>query len=142
MEIEHQQQVGNQPRQELEEYPVWISGQEMIHIQMPFPPGEEGFDLPSQGEHEGDLFGRQIGSIGGNPVDFAPCFEADQKEGVLHGVGVVSESDFGEEKDRGALGDRPMFEDLPLGVFSEAGDEVFALVDPGVKALVVDIAPV
>ena len=71
MEIEHQQQVGNQPRQELEEYPVWISGQEMIHIQMPFPPGEEGFDLPSQGENGGDLFGRQIGSIGGYPVNFA-----------------------------------------------------------------------
>ena len=71
MEIEHQQQVGNQPRQELEEHPVRISGQEMIHVQMPFPPGEKGFDFPSQGENEADLLGRQIGSIGGYPVNFA-----------------------------------------------------------------------
>ena len=105
---------------------MWISGQEMVHVQMPFSPGEESFDFPSQGENEADLFGRQIGSIGDDPVDFAARFEADQKEGVLHGVGVVSESNFGKEKDGGALGDSQGFGDLLLGVFSDASDEVFA----------------
>ena len=60
----------------------------------------------------------------------------------MHAVGVISESHFGEEKECGALRDRPVFKDLSVGVFSDADDEVFALVDPGVKALIVDIAPV
>jgi hypothetical protein len=54
-------------------------------------------------------------------------------------VGVVSESDFGEEKNRRRLGNGKAFEDFSLGVFSDAGHEVFALVDPGVKTRVVDV---
>ena len=85
---------------------MWISGKEMVDVQMPFPPSEKGFDFPAQSENEGDLFGRQIGSIAGDPVDLAAGFEADEKKRVCHAVGGISESNFGKEKDPRALGDR------------------------------------
>ena len=47
-----------------------LSGDEMIDLPVSFPPGEEGFNLPSQREDKGDLFGGQIGAISGHPVGF------------------------------------------------------------------------
>jgi len=34
------------------------------------------------------------------------------------------------------------FKDLSVGVFTETDDEVFAFIDPGIKARVVDIASI
>ena len=58
-----------------------IAREEMVDLQMSFPPGEEGFNFPPQRKDEGDLIGGQIGAIGSNPVDFTAAFEADQPTG-------------------------------------------------------------
>jgi hypothetical protein len=55
VEIEDQQQVGDQTGQELKQNAVPVSGDEMIPIEVSFPPGEDGFNLPAQREDEGDL---------------------------------------------------------------------------------------
>lgn len=38
---------------------------------MPFPPGKEGFDLPTQLVDLGDLFDSEIKTVGANPIGFA-----------------------------------------------------------------------
>ena len=142
IEIEDQKQIGHQSGQYLKQHAMWISGDKMVDLQMTFPPGKKEFNFPSQGKNEGDLFGGQVGSIGGHPIDFAPRFEADQKEGLTHGRVALSESNLGKEKNLRPLGDGEGFEDFLLGVFSDAGDEMLAFVDPGVKALVIDLASI
>jgi len=41
---------------------------------MAFPPSEEGFDGSAQFVDQRDLFGRQIKTVGGNPVGFVVSF--------------------------------------------------------------------
>ncbi len=48
MEIDHQQEIGDQSREQLHQEAVRVSGDEMIDLEVLFPPREEGFDLPSQ----------------------------------------------------------------------------------------------
>ena len=67
-----------------------------MDLQVFFPLGEKGLNFPSQGKNEGNLFGAQIRSIGGQPVDRAPTFETDQKEGMPHLVGLIAQTDIGE----------------------------------------------
>ena len=114
----------------------------MIDVHLLLPPGKKRFDLPAEGENEGDLFGRQIGAIGDDPVDFAACFEADQKERMAHAMGVIAELHLGKEEDIRVGGNGAPFEDLVLGILADAGHEVFALVDLRIKALVVDVAAI
>ena len=37
IKIEHQEQIGYQTGQQLEEHAVWVSGDEMVDIRMVFP---------------------------------------------------------------------------------------------------------
>ncbi len=55
MEIDHQEEIGDQSTEQLHQDTVWVSGDEMIDLEVLFPPGEEGFNLPSERENEGDL---------------------------------------------------------------------------------------
>ena len=55
MEIDHQQEISDQSRKQLHQEAVRVSGDEMIDLEVLFPPGEEGFNLPSERENEGDL---------------------------------------------------------------------------------------
>ena len=103
VKIDDQQQVSDESSKQLEQDAVLVSGDEMIDFEMPFPPGEEGFNLPPQREDEGDLLSREIRSVGCDPVGFAPAFEADQIDGVSHLVALVTQQDFGEEEDSGAF---------------------------------------
>ncbi len=84
MEIDHQQEIGDQSREQLHQEAVWVSGDEMIDFEVLFPPGEEGFNLPSERENEGDLLCRQVLSVGSDPVSFASAFEADQVDRIGH----------------------------------------------------------
>ena len=84
MEIDHQKEVGDQPRKQLDQHAVVVSGDEMIDLEVLFPPGEKGFHLPSERKNEGDLPCRQIFSVGGDEVGFASAFEAHQVEGMDH----------------------------------------------------------
>lgn len=81
MEIDHQKEIGDQSREQLHQNPVWVSGDQVIDFEVLFPPGEKGFNLPTQRINEGDLFGRKIRSIRRDPVSFASTFEADEKRG-------------------------------------------------------------
>ena len=69
MEIDHQQEIGDQSREQLHQEAVRVSGDlsacnaqagEMIDFEVLFPPGEEGFNLPSKRENEGDLSCGQV----------------------------------------------------------------------------------
>lgn len=125
MEVEHQKQIGDQAGQELKEHAVPVSGDEVIHVEMFFPPGKESFDLPAQREDESDLFGSQVIAIGDHPVDFAPTAETYQVEGMLHLVSFITKEDFGKEEDRSSLVEREFFKDFPLRAFSDARNDVF-----------------
>ena len=48
---------------------------------------------------------------------------------MLHAAGPLSKSDFSAEKDRRSFRDGKGFEDLSVGIFSDAGDEVFAFIN-------------
>ena len=76
MEIDHQQKISDQSRKQLHQDTVRVSGDEMIDLEVLFPPGEEGFNLPSKRENEGDLLCGQVLSVGSDPVCFASTFEA------------------------------------------------------------------
>ena len=56
VEIDYQQEIGHQSREQLHQNAVWISGNEVIDLEMFFPPSKERFDLPAERIDESDLF--------------------------------------------------------------------------------------
>ena len=67
VEIDGQQEVGNESGQKLHHQSVRTACNEMIDIEMAFPPCEEGFDFPAKSIDESDLERGQIGTVGGDP---------------------------------------------------------------------------
>jgi len=55
---------------------------------------------------------------------------------------LIAQADFGEKEEGPILGDGARLEDFSLGIFTDACDEVFALVDPQIKAFIVDLAAI
>ena len=47
---------------------------------MPFPPGKERLDIPTELVNEGNLLGGQFKAVRGNPVEFACYFVTDQTQ--------------------------------------------------------------
>ena len=45
----------------------------MVDFEVPLPPAKEGFDLPMQLVDQGDLFGGQVKTAGGNPGASDSC---------------------------------------------------------------------
>ncbi len=100
MEIDHQQEIGDQSREQLHQEAMRVSGDlsacnaqagEMIDFEVLFPPGEEGFNLPSKRENEGDLSCGEVLSVGSDPVCFASTFEAHQVDWIGHPVHGITQ---------------------------------------------------
>jgi hypothetical protein len=47
---------------------VFASGDEVIDLEVLFPPAEEIFDLPSEFINQGEVFGGKVKAIGGHPI--------------------------------------------------------------------------
>ena len=91
MEIDHQEEIGDQSTEQLHQDTVWVSGDEMIDLEVLFPLGEEGFNLPSERENEGDLPCGQVLSVGSDPVCLASTFEAHQVDWIGHPVHGITQ---------------------------------------------------
>lgn len=68
MAINGQKQVGDQSGVDLYHQPIPASGNQVVHLQVAFPPCEKLFNFPTELIHFGDLFGGQIPAIGSNPI--------------------------------------------------------------------------
>ena len=77
-----------------------ITADEMIYLQMTFPPPKKGFNFPAERINKSNLFGTEVGSVGGNPVGFASDAVTNQINGMPHLVILVTELDLCKEKDR------------------------------------------
>ena len=58
MEVDNQQEIGDQPSKELYQDPVWTTRDEMIDLEVFFPPCKEDFDFPPQRIDESNFLGR------------------------------------------------------------------------------------
>ena len=83
MAINGQEQIGDQPGVDLHHQPIPASGDQVVNLQVSFPPCEELFDFPSELIYFGNLLGCQIPSIGGNPILFSANTIRDKTNGFL-----------------------------------------------------------
>lgn len=68
MAVNGEQQIGNEACQDLDHQAVLTSCNQMVDVQMAFPPGKKVFDIPSELIGLSDLLGRQIPAICCYPV--------------------------------------------------------------------------
>ena len=68
MAMDGQQQIGDQARQDLDHEAIGTTGDQVIDLQVPFPPGKEILDVPAQLVRLGDLFTDKVVAVGGDPV--------------------------------------------------------------------------
>ena len=133
VEIDHQEQIGNKSSKELHHQSVRTTRNEVIDVEMPFPPCEELLDFPSKPIDESDLQCSQILAIGGNPEDCATESDPYQSDGVSCAMLRISEIDFSVEEDVRVGRDREFSNDHLLGVFSNATGEESAFFLPAIK---------
>ena len=69
--IDGKQQIGDETAKQLNHEAVFASGNQVIHLQVAFPPAEEGLYIPTQLINLGHFFSRQVVSVGGDPVIIA-----------------------------------------------------------------------
>src|ERR1700674_297230 len=69
--IDGQQQIGDETTKYLNHETVFASGNQVIHLEAPFPPAEEGFYAPAQLINLGHFFSFQVVSVGCYPVVLA-----------------------------------------------------------------------
>ena len=65
--VDSEKQIGDEAGKNLNHNSVPASGNKVIDFQMAFPPSKEFLNVPSELVDHGDLFSREIISIGGHP---------------------------------------------------------------------------
>lgn len=63
--VDGQQKIGDQPTHDLHHETVSGSGYQVVHLEMPFPPPEEGLYVPAQFVYLCYLFCGQVVPVGG-----------------------------------------------------------------------------
>lgn len=89
MAVHSQQQIGDQPGENLHQQTVRAAGDQVVNLEVALPPGKKGFDGPPQFVSQGNLLGRQIKPVGGHPVVFAIGLVADHTQFTLGLVDVL-----------------------------------------------------
>ena len=115
----------------------------MIDLEVPLPPGKEGFDLPAQLVDQGDLFGGQVKAAGGNPVGCAIDRVADQAQRevrLIHSLPAQQYLGIGKDDASGRNGKG--FQAGLDGVLLDAGHEMLACRLQLVEIAVTLVAPV
>ena len=79
VKVNDQQEIGQQTGKQLEQNAVLVAGDEVINLQMPFPPGKEGFDCS------------QVFPVGDDPICFPAASEAHQKYRMGHLMGFTAQ---------------------------------------------------
>jgi len=119
MAIDGQQQIGDQARQDLDHEAVGTACNQVIDLQVPFPPGKEILDIPSQLVRLGDLFTGKLVAVGCNPVLDPVDLVAHQSQRCLALIDALgAQQHGGVEKDNA------------LGRHLEAGKNVQQLFEP------------
>ena len=76
----------------------------MIDLEVPLPPGKEGFDLPAQLVDQGDLFSGQVKAAGGNPVECTIDRVPDQAQRDVRLIqSLPAEQHLGIRKDQASV---------------------------------------
>ena len=107
-----------------------IPANEMIHLQMTLPPGEELFNFPAEGVNEGYLFGCEVCPAGSNPVDLPPNTKSHKIHRMLHTVLLTTQLYLSEEKHLASFLKGEFLQYLPPGVTLQSSHKVLSIIYP------------
>ncbi len=142
MAIYCQKNIGDQAGKHLDHQALTASRDEVINLEMAFPPGKEGFYLPAQLVDQSNLLGSEVKTAGGNPIGFA-FNRADQAKrglGLIYAFPAQENFCIGKHEAAGHHGIR--FQAGTDGLVFDAGDEVLSCRLELIKIAVTLISPV
>lgn len=126
MAVYRQKDIGNQAGKHLDHEPMAASGNKVIHLEVPLPPGKEALYLPAQLVYLGDLFGSEVEATGGSPVGFTLNRVTDQPQrdaGLIHPF--TPQQNLGIRKNHAPRGHRVGFQTGCNGVLLDADNKMF-----------------
>ena len=143
MAIYCQKNIGDQAGKHLDHQAMTASRDEVIDLEMAFPPCKEGFYLPAQLVDQSNLLGSEVKTAGGNPIGFAFNRIADQAKrglGLIHAFPAQENFCIGKHETTGRHGIR--FQAGLGGLVFDAGDEVLSCRLELIKIAVTLISPI
>ena len=124
MAVYRQKDIGNQAGKHLDHEPMAASGNKVIHLEVPLPPGKEALYLPAQLVYLGDLFGSEVEATGGSPVGITLNRVTDQPQrdaGLIHPF--TPQQNLGIRKNHAPRGHRVGFQTGCNGVLLDADNK-------------------
>jgi len=126
--VKCEKQIGDEAGEDLSHEGMFGPCELVIKVEMPFPPSEEGFDIPSEEIDFGDLLGGKVETVGGDPEGFGVGAVPDQAEGLPGKCRFGgAEEDDGVIEDHAAGYEWVLGENGFGGVLADAADEVNSL---------------
>jgi len=110
--VDSKQQIGNESAKQLNHETVSASGNQVVHLEVPFPPVEKGLYVPAQLINLSHFFSSQIVTVGCNPKIFAVDTVANKAQlflSLVYTLGAEKHNLVREDNTKGSVFDCLLF---------------------------------